>query len=148
MTFLYLVPNLSFFTKNFNKDFEFDVKLGVGVKISKLTQVGDFSIFGSKSSLLVSKVSFNYVYTFRVHRYCIHMNQYGMNRFTRTEPVPPVQIINYFIFGGFCVFWHLLAKSTRAPVQYGVNRFTPYYLVLINYFFNHESKNLTNYRNL
>ena len=109
-------------------------------KISKLQQVGDFSFCGSKSSLLVSKVSFNYIYTFRVHRYCIHMNQYGMNRFTRTEPVPPVQIINYFIFGGFCVFWHLLAKSTRALVQYGVNRFTPYYLVLINYFFNHESK--------
>ena len=32
-------------------------------KISKLKQVGDFSFFGSKSSLLVSKVSFNYVYT-------------------------------------------------------------------------------------
>ena len=37
-------------------------------KISKSKQVGDFSFFGSKSSLLVSKVSFNYVYTFRVHR--------------------------------------------------------------------------------
>ena len=36
-------------------------------KISKL-QVDDFSFFGSKSSLLVSKVPFNYVYTFRVHR--------------------------------------------------------------------------------
>ena len=32
-------------------------------KISKLQQVGDFSFFWYKSSLLVSKVSFNYVYT-------------------------------------------------------------------------------------
>ena len=37
-------------------------------KISKLQQVGDFSFFGYKSSLLVSKVSFNYVYTLRVYR--------------------------------------------------------------------------------
>ena len=37
-------------------------------KILKLQQVGDFYFFGSKSSLLVSKVSFNYVYTYRVHR--------------------------------------------------------------------------------
>ena len=36
-------------------------------KISKLEQVGDF-FFWSKSSLLVSKISFNYVYTLRVHR--------------------------------------------------------------------------------
>ena len=33
MTSLFLVPNLSFFTHDFKKDFEFDVKLGVGVKI-------------------------------------------------------------------------------------------------------------------
>ena len=32
------------------------------------TPVGDFSFFGYKSSLLVSKVSFNYVYTSTVHR--------------------------------------------------------------------------------
>ena len=37
-------------------------------KISKLMQVRDFSFFGYKSSLLVSRVSFNYVYTFTVHR--------------------------------------------------------------------------------
>ena len=37
-------------------------------KISKLQQVGDFSFFGYKSSLLVSTVSFNYVYTLTVHR--------------------------------------------------------------------------------
>ena len=53
---------------------EFDVKFqnlmsswGSWSKISKL-QVGDFSFFGSESSLLVSKVSFNYVYTFTIHR--------------------------------------------------------------------------------
>ena len=32
VTFLFLVPNLSFFTKDFKKDFELDVKLGVGSK--------------------------------------------------------------------------------------------------------------------
>ena len=37
-------------------------------KISKLQHVGDFSCFGSKSSLLVSKIFFNYVYNFRVHK--------------------------------------------------------------------------------
>ena len=37
-------------------------------KISKLQQVGDFYFFGYKSSLLVSKVSFNYVYTLTVPR--------------------------------------------------------------------------------
>ena len=37
MTFLFLVPNLSFFTNDFKKDFEFDVKLGMGVKIFKFT---------------------------------------------------------------------------------------------------------------
>ena len=37
-------------------------------KNSKLQQVGDFSFFGSTSSLLVPKVSFNYVYTFKVNR--------------------------------------------------------------------------------
>ena len=62
------------------------------------------------------------------------MNQYGMNRFTRTKPVPPVQI--FF----FVEFLRLLPKSTTATVQYGVNRFTPYYQVLINYLFNHELK--------
>ena len=51
-------------------------------KISKLQQVGDFSFFGSKSSLLVSKVSFNYVYTFTVHRKCIHKPIYIIKVFT------------------------------------------------------------------
>ena len=41
---------------------------GSGSKISNLQQVGDFSFFEPKSSLLVLKGSFNYVYTLRVHR--------------------------------------------------------------------------------
>ena len=41
---------------------------GSGSKISNLQQVGDFSFFEPKSSLLVLKGSFNYVYTLKVHR--------------------------------------------------------------------------------
>ena len=52
---------------------KFDVKLGVEVKNSKLKEVDDFSFLGSKSSLLVSKESFNFVDTFMVHRSCIHV---------------------------------------------------------------------------
>ena len=40
-------------------------------KISKLQQVGDFSFFGSKRSLLVSKISFNFLHTLWVYRLCI-----------------------------------------------------------------------------
>ena len=58
--------------KNCNQDpygfKKFISSWGSWSKISKLLQVGDFSFFGSKSSLLVSKVSFNYVYTFMVNR--------------------------------------------------------------------------------
>ena len=32
------------------------------------------------------------------------MNQYGMNRFTCTKPVPPEQIINFFFWGIFAAF--------------------------------------------
>ena len=42
-------------------------------KISKLQQVGYFSFFGSKSSLLVSKSSFNFVYNIKVYRPSIHV---------------------------------------------------------------------------
>ena len=51
-------------------------------KISKLHQVGDFSFFGNKSSLLVSTVSFNYVFTLTVHRYGIHKPIYIIKVFT------------------------------------------------------------------
>ena len=55
MTFLFLVPNLSFFTHDFKKDFEFDVKLGVGVKICNLMGLMD----GWDGIGWGSKVSFN-----------------------------------------------------------------------------------------
>ena len=62
-------------------------------KNSKLTQVGDFSFFAAKSSLWVSKLSFNFVYTFNVHTSFIdvllHMKQCGTNRFSRVELVQP-----------------------------------------------------------
>ena len=60
---------------------KFDVKFqnlmsswGSWSKISKLQLVGDFSFFWSKSSLLVSKLSFNFFYSFRVHRWCINVS--------------------------------------------------------------------------
>ena len=72
-------------------------------KISKLQQVGDFSFFGYKSSLLVSKVSFNYVYTFTVHRYCIHK---------------PIHIIKFFtnILMGFKIW----CQVSKFDVKLGV----------------------------
>ena len=56
-------------------------------KISKLQQVGDFSFFGYKSSLLVYKVSFNYVFTCTVHRQFIH------------EPIQIIKVFTNIIMG-------------------------------------------------
>ena len=56
-------------------------------KFSKLEQVGDFSFFGYKSSLLVSKVSFNYVYTFKIHSKSVDV------------PVDIIKIFNNILMG-------------------------------------------------
>ena len=50
---------------------------GSWLNISKLCQVGGnycVFFFWFKSSLLVSKVNFNFVYTFRVYTSCVHVH--------------------------------------------------------------------------
>ena len=69
-------------------------------KISKLQQVGDFSFFGYKSSFLVSKISFNYVYLMgRVD---------GLDGLDGPEKCP----LNFFILCGYIdyVYIYLYTK--------------------------------------
>ena len=65
MTFLFLGLKVSFFTHDYNKNLNLMSSWGWGTKFSNLQQVGDFSIFGSKSSH-VQRVILNRIFLFLI----------------------------------------------------------------------------------